>query len=77
MTAPNVVGPEYLALLLHRKVSTIRTDARRKPDSLLPRWRPPGTRKLLWIEEDVINWINALRPQVKKRVGRPSGQGAV
>lgn len=55
MTTPNVVGPEYLAPLLHRKVSTIRTDARRKPESLPPRWSPPGTRKLLWIEEDVIN----------------------
>jgi len=74
MTAPNVVGPEYLAPLLHRAVSTIRVDARRKPDSLPPRWMPPGTRKLLWIEEDVIAWMNALRPQVKRKIGRPSGQ---
>lgn len=36
-TIPNVVGPEYLESLLHRKVSTIRVDASRRPNSLPPR----------------------------------------
>jgi len=67
-----LVGPEYLSTLLKRKVSTIKVDARRKPDSLPPRLDIPGTRSLLWVKEDVIAWLNAMRPQVKRKVGRPS-----
>ena len=72
--APELVGPEYLSTLLKRKESTIRVDARRRPDSLPPRLEIPGTRGLFWVKEDVLLWLNALRPQIKRKVGRPSGQ---
>jgi predicted DNA-binding transcriptional regulator AlpA len=69
---PNIVGPEYIAALLHRKLSTVRVDARRKPESLPPRLQIPGVAKLLWVEADVLEWVNSLRPQAKKKSGRPS-----
>ena len=70
---PNIVGPEYLSQLLQRKVSTIRTDASRRPESLPPRLLIPGTRNLMWVEQDVLNWLNSFRPEAEKRkVGRPS-----
>lgn len=71
---PNIVGPEYLADLLHRKLSTVKVDARRKPESLPPRLAIPGCNRLLWVEADVLAWLNSLRPMFveKKKVGRPS-----
>lgn len=61
MSTPNVVGPEYLVPLVHRTVETIKVDARRKPASLPPRLVIPGSAKLLWLESDVIAWIDACR----------------
>ena len=49
-----VVGPEYLALLIHRAVSTIKVDLRRRPESLPPRLLIPGSTKMLWLETDVL-----------------------
>lgn len=56
---PKVVGPEYLSPLLHRAVSTIKCDARRKPESLPPRISIPGNNQLLWLESDVLAWLRA------------------
>ena len=62
MTAdPKLVGPEYLADLLHKTVATIRADAQRRPQSLPPRMRIPESRKLLWLEEDVLKWLDKHR----------------
>lgn len=62
MTAdPKLVGPEYLADLLHKTVATIRADAQRRPQSLPPRMRIPDSRKLLWLEEDVLKWLDKHR----------------
>jgi hypothetical protein len=74
--APELVGPEYLATLLKRKVSTIKVDANRNPQSLPPRLIIPGKKRadMLWVKQDVIDWLNSLRPQIKRKVGRPSGQ---
>ena len=69
---PKIVGVEYLADLLQRKVSTIRMDASRRPESLPPRLVIPGTRNLMWVEDDVLDWLNSFRPQAKKKPGRPS-----
>ena len=69
---PNIVGVDYLADLLQRKASTIRMDASRRPESLPPRLLIPGTRNLMWVEEDVLDWLNSFRPQAKKKAGRPS-----
>ncbi len=60
-TDPKLVGPEYLANLLHKTVATIRADAQRRPQSLPPRMRIPESRKLLWLEEDVLKWLDKHR----------------
>lgn len=75
VTFPNIVGPEYLANLLQKQVSTIKVDSRRKPETLPPRLQLPGSTKLLWVEEDVLTWLNSFRPAKepeKKKTGRPS-----
>lgn len=61
MLAPTVVGPEYLVALIHRTVETIKVDARRRPDSLPPRLKIPGSAKLLWLESDVLEWLQSCR----------------
>ena len=71
---PELVGPEYLATLLKRKESTIRIDVSRRPETLPPRFVAPGTRGVWWLKEDVLSWFYSLRPQIKRKVGRPSGQ---
>lgn len=66
---PTVVGPEYLVPLIHRTVETIKVDARRKPNSLPPRLLIPGSAKLLWLESDVVEWLQSCRtakPVVEK-----------
>lgn len=60
-TDPKLVGPEHLANLLHKTVATIRADAQRRPQSLPPRMRIPDSRKLLWLEEDVLKWLDKHR----------------
>ena len=55
------MGVEELSVLLRRAVDTIRSDARRRPDTLPPRIIIPGTSKLLWLEEDVDNWMKEHR----------------
>ena len=75
MSDINVVGPEYLVPLLHRELQTIKVDARRKPESLPPRLVIPGSSKLLWLESDVVAWINDCRVKkepAKNKGGRPS-----
>jgi hypothetical protein len=55
------LGVEELAVLLRRKPDTIRSDARRRPNTLPPRIVIPGTTKLLWLEEDVADWMKDRR----------------
>jgi len=55
------IGVEELSTLLRRAVETIRSDARRRPETLPPRIVIPGTSKLLWLEEDVLAWIKEHR----------------
>jgi hypothetical protein len=55
------IGVEELSVLLRRAVDTIRSDARRRPETLPPRIIIPGTSKLLWLEEDVVNWMKEHR----------------
>jgi hypothetical protein len=70
--ALKVVGPEYLEPLLHRTVATIKVDARRKPESLPPRLAIPGSKKLLWLEQDVIDWIKSFSTQAAEEPKRKS-----
>lgn len=55
------MGVEELSVLLRRAVDTIRSDARRRPETLPPRIIIPGTSKLLWLEDDVIEWMKEHR----------------
>ena len=71
---PTIVGPEYLVPILHKDVKTIKQDANRKPHTLPPRWKPPGCTKILWLEQDVIDWVKSFGAPKKR--GRPSGVGA-
>jgi len=57
------IGVEELSALLRRAVETIRSDARRRPETLPPRIVIPGTSKLLWLEEDVLAWIKEHRDE--------------
>ena len=72
MSSLKTLGPEDLAPLLRRTVDTIRTDARRRPETLPPRLRIPGSTRLMWLEDDVINWINSCRTAAPTRGGRRS-----
>ena len=58
---PKIVGIAYLAPLLHRAESTIRVDVSRRPETLPPRLVIPGSSKVMWLESDVLTWINACR----------------
>ncbi len=67
-----VVGPEYLVPLIHRTVETIKVDARRKPDSLPPRLKIPGSSKLLWLETDIAEWLQSCR--MAKQADAPAAE---
>lgn len=46
-----------ISKILGRKVSSIRSDASRCPQSLPPIVRVPGARRLLWRRNDVEAWL--------------------
>ncbi len=66
-----------IAELLQKKPETIRNDLRRRPESLPPWIVIPGSKTILWIEEDVENWLDECRVTNKKAktVGRTIFQG--
>lgn len=61
-----ILKAEDLAPLLGRAASTIKADVRRRPESLPPRLKIPGSNRLVWVEADVIDWINEQRKKSKK-----------
>jgi predicted DNA-binding transcriptional regulator AlpA len=56
-----IMTADDLSPLLGRAVNTIKTDVRRRPETLPPRLRIPGSNRLLWLEQDVIDWLNQCR----------------
>lgn len=58
---PKIVGISYLAPLVGRAESTIRVDVSRRPETLPPRLVIPGSNKVMWLESDVLAWINSCR----------------
>ena len=56
-----ILDANDLAPILRRKASTIKVDARRRPETLPPRLKIQGSAKLIWLEKDVLNWINNCR----------------
>lgn len=68
MTIDNIrmLRPEDLAPLLNRAVSTIKTDVRRRPETLPPRFKIPGSNRVMWLESDVLEWIQKCREEKRK-----------
>ena len=56
-----LVGVEFIAELIHKTPATVRVDLARRPKSLPPRLIIPDSRRLLWLESDVMAWIDELR----------------
>lgn len=61
LTELKILDPDDLAPILRRTVSTIKVDARRRPQSLPPRLKIPGSSKLIWLEKDVLEWLDSCR----------------
>lgn len=64
--AIKMLHAEDLAPLLGRAVSTIKTDVRRRPETLPPRFKVPGSNRLMWLEADVLAWIEEQRRTSKR-----------
>ena len=64
---PKMIGPDELATLLRRTPQTLKVDARRRPHTLPPRFEIPGTNRLMWLESDVVEWIETVRVQSKAK----------
>lgn len=54
-----LVSVDGLAQILHKRVTSIRSDAVRNPQALPPRCELPGTRRLLWRRRDIAAWLAA------------------
>ena len=53
----NLLTVELLSTRIHKSVTSIRSDATRNPRSLPPICRLPGTKRLLWREAYVEQWV--------------------
>ena len=56
-----LVDIEFIAALMHKTPNTIRMDLTRRPKSLPPRLMIPDSRTVLWLESDVLCWLEDLR----------------
>lgn len=71
------VDVDGLAEILQTSSNSIRTRLCREPHTLPPRLKLPGNTRLLWLMEDVMNWLKQCRtepapaPAPRKR-GRPT-----
>lgn len=56
---PNTIPLDIdeLAKIIRRRPSSILSDLVRKPESLPPHFKAPGTRKPLWLPSTVENWL--------------------
>lgn len=59
-----LVNIRDLARLTHRSIQTIRNTLHKNPELLPPRCRLPGSNRILWRQEDLIEW---LKENVEKR----------
>lgn len=60
------LGVDELSVLIFRAVPTIKNDLYRKPSSLPPRIVMPGSKKLVWLEGDVLAWLEQCRAVVER-----------
>ena len=56
-----------LAAILNRSPATIATEVTKAPHKLPPRLNLPGSRRVLWLAEDVETWINEYRPEQQQQ----------
>jgi hypothetical protein len=54
----DVIAVEQLAKLIHKSPASIRSDASRNPAALPPICRLPGSKRLLWLLDDVRVWMS-------------------
>lgn len=54
-----VLTVEQLAKFIHKTPASIRSDASRNPIALPPICRLPGSKRLLWLLDDVRQWMSA------------------
>lgn len=70
---PRTLGPQELSeRFLPRTPATIIKDCSRKPWSLPPFIRVPGVKGPLWLESDVLAWLEAHRVQTRPAPDFPS-----
>lgn len=75
---PRLLFSEDLARITGLSITTIRcyTGNKKKFGHLLPKWfKLPGSRRLTWLEADVIAWVKAgqtAMPAAKRPRGRPT-----
>jgi predicted DNA-binding transcriptional regulator AlpA len=61
MKEAKLVDIDYMVTLLHKTKRTLEVDVTRRPESLPPRLIIPGSRKVLWLESDVLAWLEKCR----------------
>lgn len=54
---PETLGTAELATLLQKSEKTIKKDVTVAPWRLPPRVRIPGSRRVMWLRETVIDWL--------------------
>lgn len=55
------IGADELAKLLGRSPETVKSDVRRRPHTLPTRLKIPGSKQLLWLESDVVTFLQKAR----------------
>lgn len=57
---------EQLAKVLNRSPATIASQVSKSPESLPPRLKLPHSRRVLFLEEDVLKWLRDSRTTPKE-----------
>lgn len=68
LTFPPAFGYEHLGQLLHRSPMSLQADFSRKPASLPPAHRPPGTKQPIWLLTEVLAWLASQPAKLPARV---------
>lgn len=73
---PRIIFIEQLSALIGKTATTIRTCATNaKYTHLIPRpFKMPGSRRLCWYENEVLQWIESSKPATPPPTKRPRGR---
>lgn len=71
-----VLFVEELSEIIGKTTTTIRTcSTNEKYQHLIPRpWKMPGSRRLCWFRDEVMDWIQSNRPACPPPAKRPRGR---